>query len=174
MKNILTLIFALFMLFSCNNKEEYERKIAEELAIKTAKNDSINAARTKYNDSILADRRQNKFKDFSGQHSFTMATDGISTLKGTVKFQEIDTDQYQVSGSAKSGKNSITINGTAKFLGNEYISFRGEILQDIKENGSIYARNGKAVFIAQGNNKFWRMQKKINNQGFVDYIDIHF
>lgn len=174
MKNSIVIIFTLFIAFSCNNKEEYNRKVATELAEKTAKNDSINAVRTKYNDSILAGRKVNKYNDFSGQHPFTMFSDGISTLKGTANFKAIDTDQYEVSGSAKDGKNTISINGTAKFLGSEYISFRGEIVQDIKENGDVFRRNGKIVFISQGKNKYWRMQDKINNQGFLDYIDIHF
>ena len=174
MINIIILIFAIFIAVSCNNKEEYERKVAAELAAKTAKNDSINAVRTKYNDSIRAHRKENKYNDFSGSHSFTMFSDGISTLKGKAYFKRVDTDKYEVSGSAKSGNNTITINGTAKFLDNEYISFRGEIVQDIKENGEVFHRNGKIIFICQGENKYWRMQDKINKQGFLDYIDIHF
>ena len=174
MKNIIIIIFALFIAHSCNNKKEYDRKIAAESALKNAKIDSTNEVIKKYNDSILASLRKNKYNNFGGQHAFTMSSDGISTLKGTAKFTEIGADEYEVSGAAKSGKNTITINGTAKFLGNDYLNFRGEIVQDIKENGAIYRRDGKRVFIAIGNTSYWRMQDKINKQGFVDYIDIHF
>lgn len=171
MKNIILLIFSFFIMFSCNNKEEYERKIAAE---KRREIDSINKNRMAYNEKVLEKRAQGKYDNFEGIHRFTMSSDGISTLSGNVNFTKITGDEYEVSGSAKSGNNMITINGTAKFLGNDYISFQGEILQDIKENGDIYHRKGESVFIAQGKNKFWQMQDKVNKQGFVDYINIHF
>lgn len=171
MKNLILLITILTLIISCNNKDEYEKNLATEKAEQV---DSINAARKKINDSILILNEKNNYKDLTGNHIFTMASEGISTLSGSVNFTKIDADEYQISGSAKSGKNTIEIAGVGKLITEEFLNFEGEISQNIKQNGGKYTRKGKKTFQAKGKDKFWRLQNMVNNNGFVDYIDIHF
>lgn len=171
MKNLITIILTTFIVFSCNNKEEYEKKIATE---KQQKIDSINMFRKRHNDKILAKRGENRHTNLEGKHAFTMSSDGISTLKGSVNFTKISGDEYKISGNASSGKNTISIEGTGKLLNSEFLNFSGDITQNIPVNGGIYKRKGEKTFQAKGKNKFWRLQDMVNGAGFVDYIDIHF
>lgn len=171
MKKITLLLLAIFLIQSCNNKEEYEKKLAED---HQHLEDSLNERIQKHNDKIAVLNKKNKRKDLSGNHAFTMATDGISTLQGTVNFKNINADEYEISGSAKSGKNIITINGTGKLKTPENIYFEGEITQNIAENGAKYTRKGKQIFHQEKNRTSWTLKDKVNSEGFVDYIDIHF
>ena len=171
MRKIPILISAIFILFSCNNKEAYEKKMVED---QKHLEDSINARIQKQNDRIAIKNKTNKLKDLEGDHVFTMATDGISTLKGSANFKKINADEYEISGSARSGKNSITINGIGKLKMSQNIYFEGEIIQNITENGGKFTRNGKQIFHTEGNNTSWTLKDKVNKEGFVDHIDIHF
>lgn len=171
MKNLIKIILVAFFVFSCNNKEEYEKKIATE---KQQKIDSINMFRKKHNDKVLAERGENKHANLEGKHAFTMSSDGVSTLRGFVNFTKISGDEYKISGNASSGKNTITIEGTGKVLNAEFLNFSGDITQNIAVNGGIYKRKGEKTFQAKRKNKFWRLQDMVNGAGFVDYIDIHF
>jgi hypothetical protein len=171
MKKTILLIVGFTLMISCNNKEEYERKIAAE---KTREIDSINAARTKINEKIKLKNDKNLYKDLSGNHTFTMSSDGISTLKGVANFKNMGRDEYEISGSATSGKNTISIKGIGELITEPYLNFDGEITQNIAENGKPYTRKGKKTFQAKGNAQYWRLQDMVNGEGFVDYIDIHF
>ncbi|MFC6269190.1 hypothetical protein [Frigoriflavimonas asaccharolytica] len=171
MKKITYTLFVFLFVISCNKKEENQKKIAEQ---KKHEVDSTNAAITKHNDSILILNKKNKHQDLSGNHRFTMDTDGVSKLTGTTKFVNTGRDEYTISGEATSGKNSIKIEGTGKLISDEFLNFEGEIVQNIAGNGGKYVRKGKKTFQAKGNAQYWRLQDMVNGDGFVDYIDIHF
>lgn len=132
--------------------------------------DSINKVRTKYNDSIKALNEKNHFGDFNGSHKITFSTDGAS-LSGTANMEKIGRDEYKVSGTAQSGKNFVKIDGTLDRVSEKYMNFYGKISQTI--NGSHFERTKNTTFAdEEGKGKSWRLQSKVNGDGFVDYFDI--
>lgn len=171
MKTSLIMIVGALMLLSCHKKETNK---GGEAAQQRLRIDSINASRKKHNDSILAQRNKSKFQDLSGSHTFTMASEGISTLKGSVLFTKTGGDEYKITGEAQSGNNKIAIKGTAELVRANFLHFEGEISQSIPANGKPYTRKGSKTFMAKEKDQFWRLQDMINGDGFVDYIDIHF
>lgn len=169
MKNFLTAIAITALFISCSKKE------ATSTSTKTDSTkivDSINAARTKINDSI---KSQNRFRDFSGKHIFTH---NLINKKGSVNFTKIEgeRDRYKVSGEIRSGKNYVTIDGTANVVSDKHVNFSGILKQSISENdnGKPYIRNKPKTFMSKDGGKTYRLQDMVNGSGFVDYIDIHF
>jgi hypothetical protein len=169
MKNFLAAIAISALLVSCSKKETTP---ASKQADSTKIVDSINAVRTKINDSI---RNKNQFKDFSGNHKFTH---NLIQNSGTVDFKKIDgeRDHYTISGNIKSGKNSVEIKGFIAVVSDKHMNFTGEITQSISENdnGKPYTRKGTKTFASKDGGKTYRLQDMVNGSGFVDYIDIHF
>ena len=100
------------------------------------------------------------------------SSDEISPFSGTVNFEKTGRDLYHLSGTIKSGKNTLTIDGEIKKVSEKHLNFEGEIIQNIK--GVIFKRTKKTTFFDEGKGNFWRLQNKVNGSGFVDYIDIHF
>jgi len=169
MKNFLTAAAVSVLMISCTKKE------ASSTANHTDSTkivDSINAARTKINDSI---KSKNRFKDFSGTHKFTH---NLIKNPGSVNFEKIkgEADHYNVSGNAGSGKNSLKIKGFMAVVSDKHMNFTGEITQSISENdgGKPYTRKGTKTFLSKDGGKTFRLQDMVNGSGFVDYIDIHF
>lgn len=154
-------------LISCNkNIEKYEqKKLANTLRVI----DSINAARTVYNDSIRALNSQNRYRDLTGRHRFTHSEIPAS---GTVRFTKNGRDQYKVSGKASSGNDFVEINGDLKVVTMQYLNFEGVINQKI--NGTAFRRTSKTSFKDEKKGPYWRLQNKKGGEGFVEYIDIHF
>lgn len=175
MKNFLTTIALTALFVSCSKKETQPTQNQSD---STKIIDSINAARTKLNDSIKAKNRENRFKDFNGTHQFTYQNESSPKYSGSVKFEKIDgeRDHYTISGDIKSGKNNVTIKGFVAVVSNKHMNFTGEITQSIAENdnGKSYTRKGTKTFMSKDGGKTWRLQDMVNGSGFVDYIDIHF
>lgn len=169
MKNFLTTAAVLVLMVSCTKKETSSANNRTD-SIKIV--DSINAARTKINDSI---KSKNRFKDFSGTHKFTH---NLIKKPGSVDFLKIDgeADHYNVSGNITSGKNSLKIKGFMAVVSDKHMSFTGKITQNISENdgGKPYTRKGTKTFMSKDGGKTFRLQDMVNGSGFVDYIDIHF
>lgn len=164
MKKFLILTAAL-ALFSC-------KKTSETVAnSENAKIDSINASRTKYNDSIRTMNNKNRFADISGSHSLKFSSEEAN-FSGKADFTKTGRDEYSVKGSASSGNNSLNIEGTMKRISEKHLNFDGKISQKI--NGKSYTRDKKTTFANEGKGNFWRLQDKVNGDGFVDYIDINF
>lgn len=153
--------------FSCNKIGENNSKEIDSAKII----DSINAVRTKYNDSIRALNTKNTYGDLSGNHKLTFTSDDGFTMTGTVKFNKIMSDGYEVKGSAKSGTNSLLIDGKADRVSPKHINFYGNITQTI--NGKTESKNKSNTFRDEEKGSFFRLQEKVNKDGFVDYIDIH-
>lgn len=170
MKNIIGILFASVLVFSCtkNPSEKANSKSNEDLAT-----DSINAARTKINDSIKILNDKNRFKDFSGNHRFSH---NLIKKQGSVSFKKIGRDEYDISGEAKSGKDHIKIAGTGIIVSEKHLNFTGTITQSIAENdnGKPYTRKGTKTFLSKDGGKTWRLQDMVNGSGFIDYIDITF
>lgn len=169
MKNFLAATAISVLVVSCSKKETTPASVQTD---STKIVDSINAARTKINDSI---RNKNQFKDFSGEHKFTH---NLIENSGTVDFKKIDgeRDHYTVSGNVRSGKNYVEIKGFIAVVSDKHMNFTGEITQSISENdnGKPYTRKGTKTFASKNGGKTYRLQDMVNGSGFVDYIDIHF
>jgi len=169
MKNFLTAIAISILVVSCSKKEATS---VSNQTDSTKIVDSINAARTKINDSI---KSKNHFKDFSGSHKFTHHSIKNS---GSVDFKKIDgeADHYNVSGTIRSRRNSVEIKGFMAVVSDKHMNFTGDITQSISENenGKPYSRKGTKTFLSKDGGKIWRLQDMVNGSGFVDYIDIHF
>lgn len=172
MKNILIIAGIGILSFSCSKKESQSSSGNRIDSTKIV--DSINAARTKINDSI---KSKNRFADFSGSHKFTYKTQNSGAISGNVDFKKIDgeRDNYDISGNIKSGANSVKINGFMQVVSSKHMNFTGEITQSISENdnGKPYTRKGTKTFMSKDGGKTWRLQDMVNGSGFVDYIDIH-
>ncbi|ANF51108.1 hypothetical protein A0O34_11545 [Chryseobacterium glaciei] len=173
MKNLITAIAITTLVVSCSKKDAQSTANQSD---STKIVDSINAARTKINDSIKAKNSENNFKDFSGDHKFTYQSQNSSTKTGSVNFKKMGRDDYDVSGSIKSGEISVTIKGSAVVVSPKHLNFTGEITQSISSdnNGKPYTRKGTKTFMSKDGGKTWRLQDMVNGSGFVDYIDIHF
>jgi len=169
MKNLLTIAAVLALFVSCSKKEAASTADGKD---STRVMDSINTAHTRINDSI---RSQNRFKDFSGEHTFTH---NLIKAKGSVTFRKVEgeRDRYNVSGEVKSGKDYVTIAGTAHAVSDKHLNFSGTIRQSISENdnGKPYLRKGSKTFMSKDGGKTYRLQDMVNGSGFVDYIDIQF
>ncbi len=170
MKNFLIAVVLAAFVVSCSKKEATS---TSDKTDSTKIIDSINAARTKINDSI---KSKNHFKDFSGSHKFTH-----SSIKGsgTITFKKIDgeKDHYNVSGDIKSGKDYVTIHGFMAVVSEKHMNFTGGLSESISENenGKLYIRQGSTkTFLSKDAGKTYGLQDMINGSGFVEYIDIHF
>ncbi|MCW3160288.1 hypothetical protein [Chryseobacterium oryctis] len=172
MKNLISAVALTALLVSCSKKEAQptSKDIDSTKII-----DSINAARTKINDSIRAKNSENRFKDFNGNHKFTH---NLIKTSGNIDFKQVEgeRDHYTVSGNISSGKNSVKIKGFMAVVSDKHMNFTGEITQSITENdnGKPYTRKGTKTFMSKDGGKTWRLQDMVNGSGFVDYIDIHF
>ncbi len=114
MKKISLLILP-FILFSCKKTNDTTHPVQTDRA-KTI--DSINIARTKYNDSIKILNSKNHFRDLSGTHQLEHSSIGKS---GEIQLKNVGRDLYEISGGAKSGKNYIKIEGELKMVSEEFI-----------------------------------------------------
>lgn len=168
MKQIVLLISAIALL-SCSKKE---LKNSDTISAEAKRIDSINLERQRLNDSIAVRNQQNIWKDLSGKHDLHYSSNESSAFSGIANFEKTGRDLYKVTGSAKSGKNTLNIKGTIKRVSEKHLNFEGEITQKI--NGTAFKRTQKTTFFNEGKGKFWRLQNKINGSGFVDYIDIYF
>ena len=169
MKNILVVAIIAALFVSCSKKETQSTSNQVD---STKIVDSINAARTKINDSI---KSKNNFKDFEGDHKFTH---NLIKNSGFVHFKKIEgeKDQYEVLGDIKSGKDYVHMQGYMKIVSDKHMNFTGSVSQSISENGNgkIDIRKGTKTFLSKDGGKTWRLQDMVNGSGFVDYIDIHF
>lgn len=136
------------------------------------KTDSINNFRTKYNDSIAVLNAKNHFRDLSGNHILKHSS---FSKNGNAVFQNTGRDLYKVSGGIKSGKNYVKIEGEIKMVSEEFLNFTGKITQSISENenGKVDVRDKKTSFAKKGNQKYWRLQNRMNDAGFTDDIDLY-
>ena len=154
----------LFLIVSCKKSEETTTPKVDSVKII----DSINAVRTKINDSILSSRA---FKDLSGIHSLTH--DQVNGT-GKITFTKIGQDQYQVSGGNKSGSNFVKIEGSARMTSPKNLKFDGTITQSISDydNGKLDVRKGKKNFSTKDGGKTFKLYESVNNAGFADKIMI--
>lgn len=175
MKKTLIIAIAGILTFSCSKKESQKTPKKSD---STKITDSINAERTKINDSIKALNSTNRFKDFSGSHKFVYQNDSSLKYSGSVNFTKIEgeRDNYNVSGNIKSGKNSVNLKGFVQVVTAKHMNFTGEITQSISDNdnGKPYTRKGTKTFMSKDGGKTYRLQDMVNGSGFVDYIDIQF
>lgn len=132
--------------------------------------DSINAARTKINDSILS---HNRFRNWEGEHSITH---DMIPGKGQVRFSKLGRDEYKINGKIAHGKDYMIIDGTGEMRSEKYLSFNGVIKQSLQanDNGKIDVRSGRKTFLTKDGGKSFRLQESLNGSGFADQIYIKF
>ena len=162
----LSFIALTFAFIACNKTAENSSKKIDSTKII----DSMNAVIQKHNDSIKSLNNKNNFGDLSGSHKLSFTNDDGLSFSGSISFTKIMSDGYEVKGSAKSGKNSLKIDGKADRVSAKHINFYGKITQTI--NGKTESKKQSNTFRDEGKGEFFRLQQKINAQGFVDYIDI--
>ena len=161
MKNLLPILILLSIL-SCKKTEETNIPKVDSAKII----DSINVARTKINDSILASR---SFKDLSGTHILTH--DQVNG-SGKITFTKIGPDEYKIFGENKSGSNFVKIEGSARMTSPKNLKFDGSITQSISDydNGKLDVRKGKRNFSTKDGGKTFKLYESVNNAGFGDKI----
>ncbi|MDP9954664.1 hypothetical protein J2X97_000301 [Epilithonimonas hungarica] len=157
-------IFVLLLIFSCKKSEETTTPKVDSAKII----DSINAVRTKINDSILSSR---SFKDLEGTH---ILTHDMISGNGKISFTKIGQDEYKISGGNKEGSNFVKIEGTAKMTSPKNLKFDGTITQSISDydNGKLDVRKGKRNFSTKDGGKTFKLYESVNNAGFGDKIII--
>ena len=77
-------------------------------------------------------------------------------------------DGYEVKGNAKSGKTSLIIDGKADRVSKTH-QFYGKLHKPSMVKQNLRAT---AIHSEMKEKEIFRLQQKINAQGFVDYIDI--
>lgn len=162
-----TLLTSCILLLCCSKKTETSSQKPDQTAII----ESINVVRTKYNDSIKSIHQNNVFGDVSGNHVLKFESDE-EALTGNITFNKTGPDEYDVNGRAVSGKNKVTIIGSIRRVSAKHLNFEGRIAQIINEKKQV--RTERTTFMDEGKGSFWRLQDKVNEQGFVEYIDIYF
>ncbi|WP_374444118.1 hypothetical protein [Epilithonimonas sp.] len=163
MKKLIAVI-VLLSIVSCKKSEKTVTPKIDSVKII----DSINAVRTKINDSILSSRA---YKDLSGTH---ILTHDMVEGKGEITFTKIGQDEYKVKGSNAVGKNFVDIEGTARMTSPKNLKFDGTITQSILDydNGKLDVRKGKRNFSTKDGGKTFKLHESVNNAGFGDKIII--
>ena len=167
MNKILLFAVAICVLSCAKNENNPPSAYAEALL----KNDSINNVIKKKNDSIRLINQQSRFEDLSGNHLLQYSSAESASFGGSINFNKIGRDLYSVSGNARSGNNTLSIEGQIKRVSKKHLNFDGFIRQNI--NGASHTRSKKTTFYNEGG-RYWRLQDKVNGEGFVDHIDIYF
>lgn len=167
MKIQFLLLFSFFIISCSSESPKQKVDLAEQQRI-----DSINAQRQKWNDSIAIRNQQNIFKDESGTHRLNFSSLDVAPFSGSITFKKTYRDTYSVSGRATSGKNTVSVKGEIIKVSDKHLNFEGEIKQKI--NGKTFVRNKKTTFFDEGKGNFYRLQNKVNSNGFIDYLDICF
>lgn len=161
------LFSVLFLILSCKKYAETNIPKADSTKII----DSINAVRTRINDSILSHHR---FRDWEGTH--ILIHDMISG-KGKITFSKIGRDEYNISGEDRNGQDFVKIKGIGRMISEKHLSFDGTIKQSLQDNdnGKLDVRKGNnKTFLTKDGGKTFRLQESLNSSGFVDHIDIKF
>lgn len=163
MRNLISVII-LLAIVSCKKTEETKTSKVDSVKII----DSINAVRTKINDSI---RVSQGYKDLSGVH--TLTHDQVNG-SGKITFTKIGQDEYKVLGENKSGSNFVNIEGSARMTSPKNLKFDGIITQSILDydNGKLDVRKGKRNFSTKDGGKTFKLYESVNNAGFADKITI--
>ncbi|MPS72049.1 MAG: hypothetical protein E2590_02765 [Chryseobacterium sp.] len=157
-------IIVLLSIVSCKKSEATATPKIDSIKII----DSINAVRTKINDSILSSRA---YKNLEGTH---ILTHDMISGNGKISFTKIAQDQYKISGGNKSGSNFVKIEGTARMTSPKNLKFDGTITQSISDydNGKLDVRKGKKNFSTKDGGKTFKLYESVNNAGFGDKIII--
>lgn len=166
MNQILTLVSTVVLLSCSKGGTEISKTTKDNTHIV----ESINVARTKYNDSIRILNEKNIFGDLTGKKTLKF-TDDFTTFTGNVNFVKVGRDQYDIVGKAISGQNKVSLTGVIRRVSEKHLNFEGRISQVI--NGKKFVRSRRTTFMDEGKGKFWRLQNKLNGEGFVEYIDIY-
>jgi len=157
-------ILTLLLIISCKKTEETNSPKVDSTKII----DSINVARTKINDSILASRA---FKDLSGTHSLTH---DMIAGNGKISFTKTSQDEYKIFGENRAGKNFVDIEGIARMTSPKNLKFEGKITQSISDynDGKLDVRNGTKNFSTKDGGKTFKLHESVNQAGFADDIII--
>ena len=112
-----------------------------------------------------------------GKHPITLQW--ISWDKpGEVALEPLDDNWYSITGSQKNKYgDELKIEGKIRRLSEKKLEFEGEIITKVSanNNGEPCIKNGKQLFYAKGNRKYFRLQNMINCEEnmLLDYVDIY-
>lgn len=99
---------------------------------------------------------------------------------GSAHVEHIDGNRYRVEGEQRSddGSDYLEISGVLEPLSDTALRFEGTIVHRVSHlnGGKPCVKEGKQLFLATKNRKYWRMQDMENCEGgrVTDYVDIYF
>lgn len=183
-KLFLNLIF-IIVLSSCFNQPATNNSSSSEANIILQKeNDSLK--------NVLSQKRKKDFeiskKDAAiekatksnrrgGKHPITLQWIGWNN-PGEATLEPLDDNWYSISGSQKNKYgDELKIEGKIRRLNEKKLEFEGVIFTktSYNNNGEPCIKNGKQLFYAKGNRKYFRLQNMTNCEEnmLLDYVDIY-
>lgn len=172
------ILYSIAIMFSCNDhnnnlvteKDQLEKENdSQEKVTESDQKDSIPAAATDSTDTVLVEK--------AGTHPISLQW--ISwDKKGAVKVAPVGDGWYSIKGSQENKEGDfLKIDGKIKRVSEKELEFDGIIETKVNYNngGEACVKNGKQVFAAKGNRKYYRLQHMDNCEGgrVVDYVDIY-
>ena len=183
----LKLLFSLMFInafISCNQPLKNDATNTDENAPLQKENDSLkNVLSQKGKKDVEIPKTESavekaiKSNRRGGKHPITLQW--ISWDKpGEVALEPLDDNWYSITGSQKNKYgDELKIEGKIRRLSEKKLEFEGEIITKVSanNNGEPCIKNGKQLFYAKGNRKYFRLQNMINCEEnmLLDYVDIY-
>ena len=183
LKLLFSLIF-ISALISCNQPATYNSSNSEENIAFQKENDSLKNVLSQYGKkdveipkTELAVEKATKSNRRGGKHPITLQW--ISWDKpGEAALEPLDDNWYSIVGSQKNKYgDELKIDGKIRRLSVKELEFEGVIITktSANNNGEPCIKNGKQLFYAKGNRKYFRLQNMTNCEEnmLLDYVDIY-
>jgi len=185
MKNLIIVLNITIILSACtNNKINNKDELNDKYIAILRENDSLKKLLAIQKDTHKIAKetekidRSSKINTGKGRHPITLQW--ISWDKpGYVDVSPLANGWYTISGKQTSddGNNYLKIDGKIRRVSKKELEFNGaiETLISSNNNGEVCIKEGKQMFFAKGNRKYFRLQNMTNCEGgmLVDYIDIY-
>ena len=184
MKSNLFLILIFFVVFaSCNNQSVNNNILTldKNTALKREKDSLRNVISQRGKEKALIVKPPNKEKTQypikGGKHPISLQWISWDIL-GEVILKPLGGGWYSISGSQKNKDgDELKIEGKIKRLSEKELEFEGTIMTKMStiNNGEPCVKNGKQLFYAKDDRKYFRLQNMTNCEGgmLVDYVDIY-
>jgi len=168
-----------------NNKGSHDDDLKDSYAAILKENDSLKKILSTLQDTT--DRIEEQIETIAqpaknrtgkGRHPITLQW--ISWDKpGYVDVMPLEDGWYTILGSQTSdnGNDYLKIDGKIRRVSTKELEFNGTIETLVSSNnqGEVCVKEGKQIFLAKGNRKYFRLQNMTNCEGgmLVDYVDIY-
>lgn len=186
MKNIIIVLNMILMFTACtDNKVNTGDVLNDKCATLERENDSLKRLLAIQQDTVNRIEEQTEkivrsAKNSTGKGRHPITLQWISWDKpGYVDVSPLEDGWYTISGRQTSNDaiDYLKIDGKIRRISEKELEFNGRIetLTSSNNNGEVCVKEGKQVFFAKGNRKYFRMQNMTNCEGgmLVDYVDIY-